>query len=199
MAYIQCGRNILRNIVQDGSLEKFDGLAHPLLHAGHGICFRKLESIDKPGKAGETLKVASGYFRNYLMPKLLAVPNIEKFAYLVREQRKIYEPKEVEDVKVVKDSGEDMVKEYIAATKHLDNAKLVDNELRTPVTKDELVSEVARQLGVVIQPENLHLLTTLSSLGEYELPLHLPKSIPLPEGKIMWTLNVKIRRRWTPS
>lgn len=47
------------------------------------------QSIEKLGKAGETVKVAPGYFRNHLMPKLLAVPNIEKFAYLIREQRKV--------------------------------------------------------------------------------------------------------------
>ena len=35
------------------------------------------------------MKVAPGHFRNHLMPKLLAVPNIEKYAYLVREQRKV--------------------------------------------------------------------------------------------------------------
>lgn len=105
-------------------------MIHPLLFAGHGLRFRKLEvilttvgshksimalvlsfflevigiflldvekllirwcvqSIEKLGKAGETVKVAPGYFRNHLMPKLLAVPNIEKYAYLVREQRKV--------------------------------------------------------------------------------------------------------------
>lgn len=49
-----------------------------------------LQDIDKLGKAGETVKVAPGYFRNHLMPKLLAVPNIDKFAYLVTEQRKVF-------------------------------------------------------------------------------------------------------------
>lgn len=36
------------------------------------------------------MKVAPGHFRNHLMPKLLAVPNIDKFAYLVSEQRKVH-------------------------------------------------------------------------------------------------------------
>ncbi|KNA17564.1 hypothetical protein SOVF_078400 [Spinacia oleracea] len=31
----------------------------------------------------------------------------------------------------------------------------------------------------------------LSSLEEHEIPLRLPKSIPMPQGKIMWTLKVK--------
>lgn len=197
----------MRQIVQETSIRKSDGLLHPLFFTGQGVRFRKLEVIlttnmDKLGKAGETVKVAPGYFRNYLMPKLLAVPNIDKFAYLVREQRKIYQPKEEEEVKVEKESKEDMMKEYIAAAKRLDNAKLVlrryfkvDNELREPVTKDELVAEVARQLNVRIETENLHLPNPLSSLGEYEVPLRLPKAIPSPEGKIMRTLKVKIRRK----
>lgn len=47
------------------------------------------QTIDKLGKAGETVKVKPGFFRNHLMPKILAVPNIDKFAYLIREQRKV--------------------------------------------------------------------------------------------------------------
>lgn len=48
------------------------------------------KSIEKLGKAGETVKVAPGYFRNHLMPKLLAVPNIDKYAYLIKEQRRVF-------------------------------------------------------------------------------------------------------------
>ncbi|KMT16312.1 hypothetical protein BVRB_3g054600 [Beta vulgaris subsp. vulgaris] len=94
------------------------------------------------------------------------------------------------------------MKEYIAAAKRLDNATLVlrryfkvDNELREPVTKEEIIAEVARQLAVRVEPENLHMPNPLSSLGEHEIPLRLPKSIPLPQGKIMWTLKVKVRTK----
>jgi signal recognition particle GTPase len=43
-----------------------------------------VQTIDKLGKAGEVVKVAPGHFRNHLMPKMLAVPNIDKFAILIR-------------------------------------------------------------------------------------------------------------------
>lgn len=208
MASLQCGRTILRQLVNDISMPNSTGqIVHPLLFSGQGVRYRKLEvilttNIEKLGKAGETVKVAPGYFRNHLMPKLLAVPNIEKFAYLIREQRKIYQSEEVETVTVVPKTKEDKMKEYRAAARRLDNASLglrrlikVDNELRSPVTKDELVAEVARQLSVSIQTDNLHLPSPLTSLGEFEVPLHLPKSIPLPEGKLHWSLKVKIRRK----
>lgn len=202
MAYLQYGKSILRrgsDIV----------LHHPILYAAHGVRYRKLDvilttTIDKLGKAGETVKVKPGFFRNHLMPKLLAVPNINKFAYLIREQRKIYQPKDVVEVKVAKPkTEEDQMKEYQTAAKRLDSAKLVlrkittkdGNEVREPVTKDEIVSEIARQVLVRIEPENLHLPTPLASIGEFEVPLRLPRSIPLPEGSSQWTLKLKIRRR----
>lgn len=53
--------------------------------------------------------------------------------------------------------------------------------------------QVERQLCVRIAPENLHLPSPLTTFGEFELPLRFPKSIPLPEGKVQWTLDVKVR------
>ncbi|KAL5202064.1 hypothetical protein ABZP36_013016 [Zizania latifolia] len=165
--------------------------ANPALFSGHGLRYRKLDvilttTIDKLGKAGEVVRVAPGHFSNHLMPKMLAVPNFDKFAILIHEQRKQQEEK---------------LKEYQMAAKCLDNALLVlrrfisvGNELRTPITKDEIVSEVARQLNINIHPENLQLQSPLASLGEFELPLRLPRDIPRPEGKLQWTLKVKIRR-----
>ncbi|XP_063934996.1 uncharacterized protein LOC108226468 isoform X3 [Daucus carota subsp. sativus] len=165
------------------ALEKISNrLMHqPILFAAQGLRYRKLDviltsSIDKLGKSGEVVKVAPGHFRNHLMPKLLAVPNIDKFAYLISEQQKIHQTDGIEEVKVVMKNEEDINKEYHTAAKRLDDAKLV-----------------ARQLCVRIEPGNLHLPTSLSSLGEFEVPLLLPKIIPLPAGKVQWTLDVKIR------
>ncbi|KAL6012905.1 hypothetical protein ACLOJK_003394 [Asimina triloba] len=151
MAHWRCGRSVLCQLIRDSNTTISGQAIHPVLFAGQGIRFRKLEvilttTIDKLGKAGETVKVAPGHFRNHLMPKLLAVPNIEKYAYLIREQRKIYQREEGEEK--TEETTDDKMKEYKEAAKRLDNAKLglrrlikEGNELRTPVTKEELVSE----------------------------------------------------------
>ncbi|XP_078439524.1 ribosomal protein L9/RNase H1 [Wolffia australiana] len=199
-------RRALRHSLQK-SCNGGDSIANSLFYAGQGLRFRKLEvilttSIDKLGKAGETVKVAPGHFRNHLMPKLLAVPNIEKYAFLVREQRKIYQREEEVVLKEVPKTEEDKMKEYEAAAKRLDRGLIslrrlikIDDELRSPVTKEELVPEVARLLSVNIHPDNLHLPSPLSSLGEFDVPLRLPRQIPPPEGKPQRTLKVKIRRK----
>ncbi|KAF2289848.1 hypothetical protein GH714_038901 [Hevea brasiliensis] len=215
IAYIQYGRNALRHIIKETSFKRSDGAIHPLLYACQGARFRKLEvilttNVEKLGKAGQTVKVAPGHFRNHLMPKLLAVPNIDKFSRLIREQRKIYQREEEEEVKVVKETAEDK-KEYETAAKRLSNAKLTIRasintekfraraskdeaiEIRSPVTEDDIVKEVARQLNVLIERDNIHLPSPLTTFGEHEVQLRLPKSIPLLEGKVNWTLTVKVR------
>ncbi|KAI5347228.1 hypothetical protein L3X38_015107 [Prunus dulcis] len=223
MAYLRNGRNVIRQIIKDTNIHSSDSdrMINPLLYACQGIRYRKLEvilttSVEKLGKAGQTVKVAPGHFRNHLMPKLLAVPNIDKYAYLIKQQRKNCllqeeEEEEEEEVKVVTVSEEAKQREYQKAAKILANSRLVLRrsinlekfrtratkedaiELKSPVTTEDLVAEVARQLCVHILPENVHLPSPLLTVGEYEVPLRLPKSIPLPAGKIQWTLNVKIR------
>ncbi|WOL19265.1 hypothetical protein Cni_G28063 [Canna indica] len=217
MAHRCCRSAALRRLLGPQPASSSDGITNPLFFAAQGLRHRKLEvilttTIDKLGKAGETVKVAPGHFRNHLMPKLLAVPNIDKYAFLIREQRKLYQRDEVEGEKGLtteerKEQDETLdkeqkMKEYQAAAKRLDNALLVlrryikvDNELREPVTKDEIIAEVARQLCVNIYPDNLHLPSPLQSLGEYEVPLRLPREVPRPEGRLQWTLNIKIRRK----
>ncbi|CAI0418326.1 unnamed protein product [Linum tenue] len=219
MAYLQHGRNALRQILRETNVRRSssDSSLPPLLYACQGVRFRKLEvilttNIDKLGKAGETVKVAPGYFRNHLMPKLLAVPNLDKFAHLITEQRKLYQQEEEEEVKkVVDETKEDRMKEFETAAKRLDKSRVtfrvgIDAEkfraraskdepvvILSPVTKDDIVKEAARQLNVLIDPDNLHLPTPLTTFGEFEVPLRLPRSIPLPDGKVNWTLTIKIR------
>ncbi|KAF6162490.1 hypothetical protein GIB67_026328 [Kingdonia uniflora] len=211
MTHIQCGRNILRQLVKDQGLQRLGSVTNPVIFVGQGLRYRMLEVIltkshEKLGKAGETVKVAPGYFRNHLMPKFLAVPNIDKYAYLVKKHCKLdQDEKEEIVVVVVPKTIEDKMKEYKTAANRLENARLVlrrqikstssPNELRSPVTKDELALEIARQLCVNLEPDNLYLPSPLSSFGEFEVRLLLPKSIPLPEGKSCWVLNVKVRRR----
>ncbi|XP_010442862.1 PREDICTED: uncharacterized protein LOC104761316 [Camelina sativa] len=219
MAYVGQSRNVIRHVVSRGKAyhKSENAIHHPLLFACQGVRYRKLEvilttGIEKLGKAGETVKVAPGYFRNHLMPKLLAVPNIDKYAHLIREQRKMYNhEEEKEEVKVVHKTSEVQTKEYEKAAKRLANAnlvlrKLIDKEkfknrsskddkpdVQTPVTKEEIVAEVARQLCVKIDPDNVVLTAPLETFGEYEVPLKFPKTIPLPQGTVQWILKVKVR------
>lgn len=56
-------------------------------------------------------------------------------------------------------------------------------------------SQVKRQLGIELQPPNLEMDADISSLGEFEVPLRLPTSLELPDGKVKLYLRVKVRRK----
>ncbi|GAY64254.1 hypothetical protein CUMW_232120, partial [Citrus unshiu] len=113
MAFTQHGRNALRQITKESSDRV---LHHPLLFSCQGVRYRRLEVI--------LTTVAPGYFRNHLMPKLLALPNIEKFAHLIREQRRICQPEEEEEVKVIRKSEDNTSREFEKAARRLENARL---------------------------------------------------------------------------
>ncbi|KAG2310452.1 hypothetical protein Bca52824_022009 [Brassica carinata] len=142
-----------------------NAIHHPLLFACQGVRYRKLEvilttGIEKLGKGGETVKVAPGYFRNHLMPKLLAVPNIDKYAHLIREQRKpvsrCVTMKKKEEVKVVHKSSEVQTKEFEKAAKRLANANLV---LRKLIDKEKFKTAPQRRTNQMYK----HLANQLSS------------------------------------
>ncbi|KAG6483129.1 hypothetical protein ZIOFF_059769 [Zingiber officinale] len=113
----------------------------------------------------------------YLMPKLLAVTNIEKYAFLMREQR---------------EAKQEKMKEYQAAARRLDNAHLtvwryikVDNEIRTPVTKDEFVAEViwaAARSSAALAAGDLG----GGPLKTENSPLSPPVSLFLGDFKVIW-------------
>lgn len=213
MGRLQFGRTVLQHLTKVSGSASSLGSGHaelPWTSIARGIRFRKqLECIlttdvDKLGKAGETVKVAPGYFRNHLMPKLLAVPNRDHYVYIIREQRKLYQHHEEEkEAEVVQKTGEEQMEEYKSAARRLDRGRvglrrLVLNygkELRFPVTKDEVLAEVQRQLGVILEAENLVMLSDITMCGQHEIPLRLPKSLPLPGGKPQISLKVKIQRK----
>lgn len=45
MAYMQSGRNALRKIITDTSLQSSDRMVNPLLYASQGLRYKKLEVI----------------------------------------------------------------------------------------------------------------------------------------------------------
>ncbi|KAG6483119.1 hypothetical protein ZIOFF_059759 [Zingiber officinale] len=187
-----CGAAVFRHLLGSQS-SSLANITDPFLFSAQGVRHRKLEvilttTINKLGKAGDTVKVAPGHFRNQLMPKLLAVPNIEKYAFLMREQRKLYQRDEVELAKEapiteqVKEQEEtsdskamqEKLKEYQAAARRLDNARLtlwryikVDNEIRTPVTKDDIVAEMRSTKNIVMPDINLQLGTIVGKMSKF--------------------------------
>ncbi|KAH7314805.1 hypothetical protein KP509_21G021200 [Ceratopteris richardii] len=162
--------------------------------------------IDKLGKAGEIVKVAKGYARNMLIPQLLALPKLDKYVDLVRRQLEVVkmDHPEVETVEEVVEAKteEQSLKELNVILNRLDTQRLVvrrhtprkSSSLRKHITPEDLVAEVKKQQNIQLEEINLEMTSVIDALGEYEIPLRLPRSVQIPGGKAKIFLKVKVRR-----
>ncbi|KAJ7525785.1 hypothetical protein O6H91_17G066400 [Diphasiastrum complanatum] len=162
------------------------------------------EKIKRLGEAGQIVKVAPGYARNKLIPQMLALPALEKYVLLVRNQLKALPPEEddSEDTDKIKQEEQKKKDELDKVLRRLDSGRVVIRRnvgertiLRQCVTKTDLVSEVRRQLGVQLQDTNIAHESDFSTLGEFQVPLRLPKNLVLPGSRERLFLKLRIRRK----
>ncbi|EFJ11102.1 hypothetical protein SELMODRAFT_447126 [Selaginella moellendorffii] len=163
------------------------------------------EPVDRLGEAGDIVKVSAGYARNYLCPQLKAMPAIEKYVNLVKQNLKFFPPtvaKEDEEQaerqkqdKIQRRDIERMLHRF--DTRGLVLYKIIKDPttLRFPVTARDLVPEVARQLQIEVVERHFDLPEPLTQLGHFQVPIRLPPDLPLPGGKRTMFLKVRIRRK----
>ncbi|MCO5575342.1 hypothetical protein L7F22_029142 [Adiantum nelumboides] len=162
--------------------------------------------INKVGKAGEIVKVAKGYARNMLIPQLLALPKLDKYVDIVRKQLEVvkvdHPEEETVDEVIETQTDEQRLKELNIVLNRLDTQRVVVKRhpprqsivLRKHVTPEDLVAEVKRQHKIQIEEINLEMTSVLQALGEYEIPMQLPRTVQIPGGKAKIFLKVKVRR-----
>lgn len=128
-----------------------------------------LENIRNLGQLGDSVSVANGYGRNFLLPKGKAVPatkdNVEKF-----EARRAELEKKAADVLAVAQARADQVAELaVTIEAHSgDEGKLFGSV----GTKD--IAEAISAAGVAVEKHEVRLPTgALRNTGEFEIDIHL--------------------------
>ena len=130
------------------------------------------ETIDSLGRAGEVVKVADGYARNYLLPRKLAyraTPGNLKVIQFERQSLLRKEAKQKED-----------------AEKQLQMLEGVEISIRRKVGEQDALygsvtnSDVAEELekkGFQIEKRKIHMDDHIKALGEYSIPIRLFKDV----------------------
>ena|SRR5579871_5780799 len=137
------------------------------------------ETIDKLGRAGQTVKVAEGYARNYLLPRKLAYPATPGNLKVIEFERQSLlrkEAKQQEDA--------DKLKAMLEAVDLMIRRKVGEqNALYGSVTNSD-VAEALEQKGFQIEKRKIHMEDHIKTLGEYSIPIRLFKDV---------TANVKLK------
>lgn len=128
-----------------------------------------LKDVPQVGKAGDMVRVADGYARNYLIPQGLAAlstPGALKEA----EARKQSEVKRQQKA----ESAAHILAEALAGvTVHL-KAKAGENErLFGSITNADIAEALGAKLGQEIDRRKIELVEPIKALGTYQVPVKL--------------------------
>lgn len=127
------------------------------------------------GKAGEVVKVADGYARNYLLPRDLAAPVTPAALRRLEKLRK--ERAELAKIQLAEAHAKASKLEGVSVTIR---AKTVDGEkLYGSVSVAEIAEALAAQ-GVAVDKSQLELAEHLKQTGAFDVPIRLHPDVTVP-------------------
>src|SRR5215813_11594607 len=130
------------------------------------------ETIDNLGRAGQVVKVANGYARNFLLPKklaYLATPGNLKVIEAERQNLLRKEAKQQGDAEQLK-----QILDKVAVTIRRKVGE--QNALYGSVTNSDVAEELAKK-GFDIEKRKIHMDDHIKQIGEYEIPIRLFKDV----------------------
>ena len=137
------------------------------------------ETIENLGRAGQVVKVADGYARNYLLPRKLAYPVTPGNMKVIEFERQSLlrkEAKQQDDatkLKAMLDPVEIVIRRKVGE----------QNALYGSVTNSDVAEELEKK-GFQIEKRKIHMDDHIKMLGEYSIPIRLFKDV---------TANVKLK------
>jgi large subunit ribosomal protein L9 len=130
------------------------------------------EDVEKLGTRGELVKVASGYARNFLLPKRLAVAATESNKKIVEQERQAHLRREA---KVAGEAGE-LAKLMEAVVVTISQKAGENGQLFGSVTTKDIADALEAQ-GYTIERRKIVLEEPIKSLGEFKVPLRLHSQV----------------------
>jgi large subunit ribosomal protein L9 len=130
------------------------------------------EDIEKLGVRGEVVKVASGYARNFLLPKRLAVVANESNKKIVEQERHAHVRREAKLV----DEAQDLSKLLTGVSVTIAQKAGEADQLFGSVTSKDIAEALAVQ-NFTIDRRKIQLDEPIKQLGEFKVPVKLHKDV----------------------
>jgi large subunit ribosomal protein L9 len=132
-----------------------------------------LQDVPGVAKSGESKEVASGYARNYLLPKRIAAPADVQALSVAEAQRRSKARRQAETTAELKDLANELNgKEFTIKARA--GAK---DQIYGAVTNADIAAELEKSAGLVVDRRKIALAAPIHSLGSYEVTIRLAKDI----------------------
>ena len=130
------------------------------------------ETIDNLGRAGQVVKVANGYARNYLLPKKLAYPATPGNMKVIESERQSLLRKDAKQ----QDDAEKL-KQMLDAVEITIRRKVGEqNALYGSVTNSDVAEELEKK-GFQVEKRKILMDDHIKTIGEFSLPIRLFKDV----------------------
>ena len=130
------------------------------------------EDIEKLGSRGQVVKVASGYARNFLLPKRLAVAATESNKKIVEQERQAHLRKEAK----LQGEAQDLAKMMTGVSVTITQKAGENDQLFGSVTSKDVADALAAK-GFNIDRRKVQLDEPIKQLGEFKVPVKLHKDV----------------------
>ncbi len=131
------------------------------------------EEVEDLGEVGETIEVADGYGRNYLMPKGLAVEPTPGNKRRYEKVRKEISQRKEERRGRARERADELDGLEITFKRKAQEA----HHLYGSVRKGDIVSAVEEETGIQLTPEEVNLDSPIEELGQFGVEIRLYEEI----------------------
>jgi large subunit ribosomal protein L9 len=130
------------------------------------------EDIDNLGVRGEVVKVASGYARNFLLPKKLAVPATDANKKIVEQERQAHLRKDAKQI----GEAQELAKLVGAVTVTISRKAGESDQLFGSVTAADIADALTAQ-HYNVERRKIHLEDPIRTLGEHKVTVRLHREV----------------------
>ena len=127
-----------------------------------------LQDIDSLGLEGDTVDVAKGYARNYLIPKGFALEASDHNIKLMESQRKKIDARRIK----AKDNAEKVKEKMLDIVITISQKVGEEDKLYGSVTSMDIAAQIEK-MGISIDKRKIILDKPIRSLGEFDVPIKL--------------------------
>ncbi len=140
------------------------------------------QDYESLGKSGEVITVKSGYARNFLIPKGIAVLANSRNIKIFEEERKLMDHRQNKDRRNAEALSKELEKVSLTATVTVGEEDKVFGSVTT-----QTISDLLKEKGYNIDKKKIQLDEPIKALGIYTVPLKLHTDV---EGKIrVWVVK----------
>ena len=128
------------------------------------------------GKRGDICDVASGYGRNYLLPRGLAIVATDGAVGQASAMRRARDLRDAQD----REAAETIAQKLVARTISITARAGAEGRLYGSVTTSDVAEAVEAQTGIHLERKTLHVVEPIKSLGTHTVTAQLHHDVEFP-------------------